>query len=190
MNGRRGALDIRAMRQGGLSLPGTLAPHGAPAAPGAAPALRAATVLFPPDVVMPPEATYIYAQGSANVGPGPASWTPPAGIITQIPSGSIGVLKLVAFQVLNMLATTDIDYSLRVNGGAVPGIGALTMIGRPAAYVEQESDNLTVRAPENALVDALVTVNDGGTYTVGFRYEGWYYPRAVAERYLAGRGRV
>lgn len=188
------APDVMARGSSRLDAPGAVVPVGAPGqTQEALPAnpqrgrgpLSAIAALLSPDQFQPAGATPVYAQATAAVA-GPASWVVPAAIVTRLPSGSIGVIKDFGITITNMLVTSAVTWQLRVNGQPVSGgPGSVTIAARAAAYVEATPFNfsLTVRVPEGAQLDVMITVADAGAYVVGAYYVGWFYPRRYAEQY-------
>lgn len=167
---------------------------GAPAAdapgPSGQPYTPPAPVVLPPDQFMPVTAVPIYAQASQQV-TGPASWTIPAAILTRLPGDNIGVIKDFFVSISNMLTTTAVTWALRINGNPVNGgLGAYTIPVTATAFVASQgfANSLTIRIPQGGSVDVQITVADGGTYTVGASYNGWFYARSLYDAYAALAG--
>ena len=114
-------------------------------------------------------------QGEAGV------VVPPAGVITQLNQGTIARITGFSCLVLNMLGTSLITFTLRVNGAAIPG-GTRLLPAAPLAVAFYPFP-LYYITPEHAVVDILATVADAGAYTLQAWYDGWTYPFATQLRY-------
>lgn len=180
------------MRSHVHSLPADIAGRGGPDIPGkyrgfgAGQQVPSAPVTFPPRLYPPPGSTSFYAEASASLGPGPATWTVPANIVRQIPNNCIGVVRAFNLYINSMVATTVITYKIRVNGGAVPGFDNLVLFPRAAGSVGEAfggAGEVAIDIPVGGTVDVLISIADAGVYVVGASYYGWYYPVQLAQTY-------
>lgn len=158
-------------RAGGAESPGV--PHLQAVTP-------AATIL-PPDQYAPPGSQPLYAISPLTAIAGPASWAVPAGIVSQLNTGSLARITSFNALVLNLLATSVITFALRVNGAAIPG-GTRTIPAAPLAVAFFPFD-LYYITPQKAVIDILVTVTDAGAYNVQAWYDGYVFGAATMLRY-------
>jgi hypothetical protein len=98
--------------------------------------------------------------------------------------GSVGVLRSFTVYVNDMLQTTDVRFTLMIDGGPAPGFGRIKMFPRVAASVANTFECMII-LPAEAKVDAYFTQVDGGTYKVGVAYSGWEYPESSGMRWMA-----
>lgn len=171
----------------GPSSGGPPAGGGSPAVggPGAdTPAPPAVTpVAFPPHYFPPPaDSTPIYPfSGNVNVGPGPVDWTIPAAVVTNIQASQMCVVRGTGLAVRNLLSSTLVSMVLRVN--AAPTAPTRQIPAAPLAYAEQQWDDVSYVIPGPATIDLLVTIGDGGTYTVTGYYWGWILTASAWAKY-------
>lgn len=152
---------------------------------------RPSPVTFPPRSFPPPGSTSFYRQSGAIAVAGPAVWVVPAAITMALPANAVGVVRFFNVFVNNMLATSNILFALRVNGGPHPGFDNITLFPRAAAFVGESfggAGEVVVDLARGATVDVMVTVFDAGIYTVGASYAGWYYPEQLAQTYARTGG--
>ena len=99
----------------------------------------------------------------------------------QLPANSIGVIRSIDLYINATLTTTNVTWSLEVNGAAVPGYGQMTIFPRVAQSVSRGFDSL-VFLPQGALITVTVTNVDGAAYQVGASYQGWHVSANVIQR--------
>lgn len=98
--------------------------------------------------------------------------------------GNVGVLRSFTVYVNDMLQTTDVQFTLLIDGGPAPGFGTIKMFPRVAASVANTFECMII-VPADAKIDAYFTQVDGGTYKVGVAYSGWQYPESSGKRWMA-----
>jgi hypothetical protein len=142
-------------------------------------------VVFPPEYIPPPQATqfqpYLLA---AVVGAGVTTplWT------FVVPKSSVLVIKSLDFYASNTAPTSNIFFSLLVNGAPYPGYGNVPLFAGAAAINSRSFNELTLRFSEgNVLTMNFVNV-DGAAYNAASGAQGWYYPRRVADKYALQTG--
>lgn len=147
---------------------------------------------YPPvSISKPPQGIDFLAYGTLTGASGAAFQTvlSTTGAV-QVPNGRHGYVRSLVLQVLNVLATTDVVFQLRVNGAGVNGWAAIPVL--PGVFtVWSESwgaDELYVDIPAGMNVDVVVGVNDGGSYQLSAQLHGWHVPEAMAEASAAGWG--
>jgi hypothetical protein len=101
----------------------------------------------------------------------------------QVPSGQVGWLQQAAIYALTPTAATLVQWTIRINGGPVPGFDNLQLPPGIANFVLIGFDDMRVRIPNGALVDVLITnLGAGGPWTVGGSLSGWYHPDVAEKR--------
>lgn len=109
------------------------------------------------------------------------------GCAFTLPQASAGVIRSLVLTVNNLVLTSDITWTLRFNGSAVPGWQGLGVTPGPVAYFALSfgPDETYIRVPDGATVDVVFTVNpaDAGTYVAGAAFHGWYFGVEFASRY-------
>lgn len=107
----------------------------------------------------------------------------------RLGQGNIGVLRSVTFYVNNMLASTNLVFTIKVNGGPVPGYGAFTPFPRVAASISNGFD-MQFLLPSESKIEVFFNNVDGGSYKVGAVFTGWQHPESSALRWMQfGPGR-
>ena len=92
------------------------------------------------------------------------------------------MVRQLSYQINDTTATTDVQFTFRINQGVVPGY-QLDIFPKVAQHDLNEFDPPTtvVEIPNGASMDVLVRVRAGdvGTYLVGAVYGGWWYPEQL-----------
>lgn len=99
------------------------------------------------------------------------------GIVLDLPQNNVGIVRGVSLYINNMLATTNVQWTLRFNGAPVPGYNNLSIFPRAAPSVANSFDSF-VRIPQGNPMQVRVTYSniDGAAYTVGAALSGWFWP--------------
>jgi hypothetical protein len=145
--------------------------------------------IYLPEVFPIPSAVEFQQFGSGTI-VGVNSQLVLAGTRIQIPNHCVGIARTVNIfggGAGGLTFATNLQYTIRINGAGAPGWTNRTFFGRTASSVEQAFDAF-IRIPDGATVDALVTDVDGGSYTVGLWFAGWYWPAEDGRRWMAGQG--
>lgn len=140
-------------------------------------------MIFPPEIYPIPDAVEFNPLGSTTTIIAETKVIP--GVALQLPQSYIGIIRGYTIYVDNMLLTTNLIYTLLINGNPAPGYGSLTMFPRAAPSVSNGFDAF-IRVPDGAALSVKVQNVDGGSYTVGASISGWIWPRAAGERWIGG----
>jgi hypothetical protein len=133
----------------------------------------------PPTQFPPPNSVHFRLVGWNDfVGAGENS---PADLQFQIPAGRLGVIDFITFYCNDMVATTDIRLSVRVNNIAIPGFSRLRMFPRASGFVGTVDSALGIEVPEGARISVLLEHIDAGNNRVGASVGGWAYPKPAAQ---------
>lgn len=149
--------------------------------------------VYLPEVYPIPDAQEFNPQGSAstvgvetgtqiNLLPGTGVENSPTGVI-RLPKNNIGIIRGFSISITNMLTTTDVNWSLLINGGPAGGYGTLKLFPRAAAFVGNAFDCF-IRVPSGADISVKFSNVDGGTYVVGASVSGWFWPEASGKRWI------
>ena len=115
----------------------------------------------------------------------------PAGIGSQVTSGllafqmpqtMIGVIQIFGLYILSPLATTSLQFTLRINQAPVSGWDNIQFPPGAANFVVQNFSALQVKVSPGSTVDVLVTNLDGAAVTCGGKIAGWYNPQTEVAR--------
>lgn len=173
---RNAAPDVR-QRLHGLSVPsGREMPGVAPQ-----PALR---TLLPPQTTPLITSQNFTAQDYAMVlAAGVGSTITSAAASFRLPASQVGWLQNFTLYVLTPAATTSVQWTVRINGGPIPGWDNIQNAPGVANLFVGEYNGLAIRIPNGALVDVLITnLNANGPWTVGAKIAGWYHSLADEAR--------
>ena len=100
----------------------------------------------------------------------------------EIPAGYYGIVTSFTIYVQNMLATTNVTFSLLSNGNPVQGFAPLTIF--PGASPRAAN---TFDTPQRFTGDVTLTVSitngEGGSYLLGAALSGWFWPIASDRRW-------
>lgn len=153
-------------------------PHNAGGEPRAA-AQDPTAIVLPPHFYPPPNAVGFNPFGTATVA-GPASWATPAGALHTVSGPDVAIVRSLGMAVRNLLATTDVSIVLRAGGAPLQPVRRIP--AQPAAFIRETWDSIAYIIPGGTQIDCLVTVADGGTYSITGYYEGWTIPRVEWDR--------
>jgi hypothetical protein len=166
------------------------APYAPPRGGGAV--LPKHVPIYMPEVYPIPDATEFNPQGSqatAAVETGQINLTPATGVenvptgIIQLPRNNVGIIRGFSISITNMLTTTDLSWSLLINGAPAGGYGTLKLFPRASSFVGNSFDCF-IRVPTGAQISVVYRNTDGGTYVIGASVSGWYWSEASGNRWL------
>ena len=102
----------------------------------------------------------------------------------SIPTSNLAIIRNVALYIAPMLTTTNVVWSLTVNGQPVSGYQNLSIFPRPAAQVTNTFDSfIRLRGPVDVAV--IFSNLDGAAYQIGASYSGWFWPETSDSRWRA-----
>lgn len=102
----------------------------------------------------------------------------------RLPQDHVGWLQQFALYVRGSLATTRLQWSVRINRGPVPGWDNKSNPPGIANLILITDNGLAKRVPNGGVVDVLITNLDGAAITgVGGFLAGWYHPKQDELRY-------
>lgn len=107
-----------------------------------------------------------------------------------LPQQSLGVIRNVnifAGSAVGLSATTNLQFTIRINGAGAPGWTNRTFFPRVASSLEQPFDAF-IHLPAGCTVDAIVKDVDGGTYQAGIWFTGWFWPVLDGIAWMQGKG--
>jgi hypothetical protein len=167
-----------------IDSPYQLVPAGqtSPLRPGGAaiagPLQEPGTILLPPQLFPPENAISLnLSANQAIVGAG-AVFTPSA-LSTRIPPNCYGVISSIDLVLDAIVLTSDVRWSLLINGVPVAGWNAITILGRDgAASVSKTWEGpLRIMIPLGGTVGVRIVDVDGGAYVAGTQLYGWFWPQ-------------
>lgn len=126
-----------------------------------------------PEVFPIPDATEFNIEGQVS-SPG-AGTLVITGAAFTIPSNTLAIVRSVTIYVQNMLATTNVTFTLFVNTSPVPGYQGLTIFPGASPRISNTFDSF-IRIIGPANISAQATNIDGGAYLLGLAFSGWYWP--------------
>lgn len=152
---------------------------------------RELSIFLPEDYPIP-EATEFNPAGSVStvaVETGTAIPLAPsvgadAGFIT-LPANCVGRIAGVIFSITNMLTTTNVTFTLTINGGPVAGYNNITITPRITSFVDAEfsAPGCRVLVPNGAKIGVKFSNADGGSYVVAAAVSGWFWPKQAGDRW-------
>jgi len=149
---------------------------------GGQPQVNSLTLQIPlPEVVPIPDAHGFNPAGHVAAA-GVTIGTPIPGATVNVPDSCYAVITGVTITIANMLATTNVTWSVVVNGVAPQAYNAITIIPRVSPFVSAAFDFL-FRFNGAAIVQVIFSNLDGGVYDIGASVSGWYWPVASDARW-------
>lgn len=130
---------------------------------------------------------FVLTAGATGVavGPGPVTNVSVTGPFT-LPDSCEGVIKTVNFYVDNLLLSSQITFALWASNSPVVGLGKYPVFPSQLPFFSVGFSRQTILLNLKDQVQVVVSVADGGSYTVGADVVGWYAPKELNERYEAG----
>lgn len=100
------------------------------------------------------------------------------GLTFALPSGMVGVVDALTLLIDGILITTNVVFTLSLNGALVPGFNNLTLLPRSGATFATLSlgPYLRIPIPLGGQITAQAVNVDGGSYTIGMQARGWFWP--------------
>lgn len=147
-------------------------------------------IVYPPRVEKLLSSTDFTVQDFAMVLPaGAGSTITSAALAFTLPASMVGWLQEFKVYVLSQTAATSAQWSVRINGGPVPGFDNKQNAPGVANLVLLEWNDMRIRIPNGATVDVIITnLNANGPWTVGGYLAGWYHPWVDEDRIFGNDG--
>lgn len=106
------------------------------------------------------------------------------GAVQIIPDNNLAVVSTVTLQITNMVATTNVTWTVLINNTPVQGYNGLSIFPRVAPFVGNTFD-IPIRVRGPATIQVIFSNIDGGAYTVGAALSGWMWPVTSDQRWKA-----
>jgi len=102
----------------------------------------------------------------------------PASLVVQLQASEVAILHQIDLLLDGIVATSNVIWQILVNGSAIPGYEALTILGRSgaASVAKTIGPYLGIQIPQGARISVLILNVDGGAYTAGCGLVGWKNP--------------
>lgn len=136
-----------------------------------------------PEVFPVPDAKEFNPLGSANTA-AIQSNVAITGASFDVPVSNYYRVTSFTIYITNMLVTTNVQYSLLWNGQPVAGFQNLIMYPRAAPFVSNGFDCF-IRGIGAGTLSVSFNNVDGGAYTVGASFSGWFWPVTSDSRWKA-----
>lgn len=98
-------------------------------------------------------------------------------LIFTLPASQVGWLQELSMYILSPTALADVRYTVRINGGPVPGFFRIPIFPGAANFEVIDKVDLNVRIPMGGTVDMIIENGNANAFTVGGRLAGWYHPK-------------
>jgi len=148
--------------------------------PEAPPPERGAVSLWADPRDAPPPGSIGFRAQAQQTFAGPASGSLAAFTVS---SRALGVIREYGVEINNLLASSLITVTLRINGAPVPK-WTYTQFPFTTPHLTvsllEPTDRDYIELPTNAAVDVFVNVADAASYLIGVNYSGWTYPQDLA----------
>lgn len=94
------------------------------------------------------------------------------------PPGMVAVIDSLSVLVDGIVITTNVQFSLAVNGALVPGFSQIALLPRNGATFAGLvlGPFLRIPVPLGGKLAAQALNVDGGAYTLGMQARGWFWP--------------
>lgn len=150
--------------------------------PGPAQQAPFARNVFPPWVYkLPSSKDFNVNQYASVLAAGNGSQVTPVSV--QIPETNVGYIQIFGIYVLTPTASTNISFSLHINGSPVEGWDNIIPPPGVANFVVQNFADLQVRIPDGAKIEVVVSNTDAnGPWTVGAKVSGWFHSQIEEQR--------
>lgn len=115
-----------------------------------------------------------------------SSTTTVPGFSLTVNAGNRSVLTFLQATVQNILATSQVQFRLLINGGPVIGWSSVFIPPLAATAFVQPFNGMVVRMDENQTLTAQAIVGDAVTYTCSLQARGWTTPKNVIQSFMSG----
>lgn len=104
----------------------------------------------------------------------------PSALVVQLTPAEVGVVHQIDLLLDGIVATSNVLWQVMVNGAALAGYEALTILGRSGAASVSKTIGpyLGILLPQGARLSVKIVDIDGGAYTAGCGLVGWKNPVA------------
>ncbi len=137
--------------------------------------------IYLPEVFPIPDAKEFNPLGSIGTAAVQANVAIPNATV-DVPASNLFVIRSFSIYITNMLATTNVTWSLLVNGQPVQGYLGVSIFPRVAPSISNTFDCF-IRGRGFATISVIFSNGDGGAYTVGASFSGWFWPEASDGRW-------
>lgn len=107
-----------------------------------------------------------------------------AGATIAVPQNMLGVVASVTLYITNMLATTNVTFTVLRDGNPIAGYQALKIFPRVSPFVANTFD-IPIRVTGPSTITVQFNNNDGGTYVVGAALSGWLWGVTAGQQWQA-----
>lgn len=135
-----------------------------------------------PEVLPIPDAREFNPLGSIGSAAVTANPTLITGTSFNVPDSCLAVIRSVTLYITNMLTTTNVTWSLMVNQTSPQGFNNITIFPRATPFVSNGFDSM-IRIDGPAVISVVFNNIDGGAYTIGASFSGWFWPEASDARW-------
>lgn len=129
---------------------------------------------FSPRFFPPPGSQFFNKTGYNDFAA--AGTVSPAALQFTVPEGFLGVIKTFSAYQNDAVATSDIHWSILLNGIAAPGYDDITMFPRLAGFASV-GDDIAIDLREDMKVSISIRKVDAAVQKVGAAVTGWFYPK-------------
>jgi hypothetical protein len=140
----------------------------------------------PPWQVMPAGAIPFIVQGRGSITGQDLANTSIVICQAQAPQFYVGVVRELAYQINDIVQTSDVEFAFRVNESPVLD-ATIKVFPKTASHdlIEFDPNVTMIRIAEFGTIDVRVTVfaGDINTYLVGAVVRGWWYPEHFDRAY-------
>jgi hypothetical protein len=189
---QRAARDMNYVNGEGQGFPPMGSQGGPPMSPpretpaGSAPFAR---LIFPPRIEKLPTSADFYAADFLVAIPAVVNSVTVSALLSfTLPETMVGFLQQFSIYVLNSLATTRLQWTVRINQGPVSGFDRILNPPGAANLVMIFTNDMRIRVTNHATVDVAITNLDGAAVTAGGSIAGWYHPLADEIRMFGPEG--
>lgn len=135
-------------------------------------------VLQDPGLYPPPNALPINVGLETGI-VGAGTVVTPAGLAFTVAPNNFGVISWFQLLLDGITITSNVLWTMLINGQPVPGFNPVTILGRngAASVTKTWGPQLRVIIPLGGTLSWTIQDVDGGNYTVGVQYYGWQIPQ-------------
>jgi hypothetical protein len=141
--------------------------------------------IFPWYIYEYPSAQDFTAQ-AVNFAAAANTTTTATGFTFTCPSQNVAVLRQVTVTVQNILAASDVRWSLTKNGAPVPGWTQVSIAPCAATAIIIPYNDMVVRLAQGDVLGASITETGGNAYTCTISGAGWFVPVSEVARLQNG----
>lgn len=104
------------------------------------------------------------------------------GATIDIPPANLVIIRGLNISVANMTILTNVTFTILYNNAPIQGYSGISIFPRVTPFIENGLESF-IRLKGPGTVQVVFSNIDGGPYTIGAGFNGWFWPEASDARW-------